>query len=93
MLEYLVIALITLNCLLTLWAMRVIAFEIRDSAQALDLTLAAAIQKLIEGGIGEIEQINPIQQAIGQLIQQRMTGQEPFQELTRTPDGKFSPKE
>jgi hypothetical protein len=93
MLEYLVLTLISLNCLLTLWAMRVIAFEIRDSAKSLDLTLAAAIQKLIEGGIGEIEPINPIQQAIGQLIQQRMTGQQPFQELTRTDDGKFAPKE
>lgn len=52
--------------------MRVLALQIRQTVDDLDKLLAGAIANLIERGIGDIEPINPIQQAIASLIQNNL---------------------
>jgi len=93
MLEQLVILGLALNIVLTLWSMRILALEIKNSAQIIDHTVAAAIQKLIEGGLGDIEPINPIQQALASMITNRMQNESSFIDVTRSPEGTFAKKE
>ena len=72
MLDELVVGIVALNLLFSLWMMRVLALEIKKSVEELDRLLAGAIANLIEKGIGDIEPINPIQQAIASLIQNNL---------------------
>jgi len=71
-LDELVLAIVALNLLFSLWMMRVLALQIRQTVDDLDKLLAGAIANLIERGIGDIEPINPIQQAIASLIQNNL---------------------
>lgn len=73
MLLELVVGITALNLIFSLWMMRVLALEIRNSVDQLDKLLAGAIANLIERGLGEIEPINPIQQAIASLIQNNLS--------------------
>jgi hypothetical protein len=72
MLDELVAALIALNCLLTLWIMRMIVHEMRLGVEQIDHQLAAAIQKVVEGNLGDFEPPNPIQQALAELLSNRI---------------------
>ena len=95
MIEEATLAIVALNLLFSVWMMRVLALQINATVGKLDHMLAEAISKLIERGLGEIEPVNPIQQAIASMIQnnlQRTPGSSEVIEvpLTRDSSGKFS---
>lgn len=78
-----------LNCLLVLFAIRVLGVALQSGLNQLDSMIAGAIQKVLEGDlVGSIEPPNPIQQAIAQFIGQRL--QNVPIDMERSPDGKFS---
>jgi len=90
------IALTSLNLLalgaLALWIGR----ELDDAVEELDRTLALAIKatmdQVLDGGLGGFEPINPIQAAVGQLIQAYAANQGntvTMQEVPRNEDGTF----
>jgi len=92
----LLIALTSLNLLalgaLALW----IRSELDNAVEELDSTLALAIKatldKLMDGGIGGFEPVNPIQAAFAQLIQAYASNQMSTIEATvipRNTDGTF----
>lgn len=92
MLDQLVAVIVALNLLFSLWMLRVLAQEIRASVDALDKLIAQAIANLIEKGLGDIEPINPIQQAIASMIQnnlQRSQGEVIEVKQARSESGKF----
>ncbi len=68
--------------------------QIEDGLEELDTTLAGAITSVVEkfGGGEGFEPINPIQNAIAQLLTNRMETQNPgvIDVVTRGSDGKFS---
>ena len=75
--------------------LRFIARMIRESARSLDHSLAEAIKATIENLpgsiISDVEPINPIQQLIAQIIQDKMNPKIEAQLIeTRSADGKFS---
>ena len=89
MVDYLVVGLLVLNVLLTLFSIRVIGLAINEGFELMDRQLAGAIQKLVEGDfLGSIEPPNPIQQALAQMLTQRMHDG-PIDVTPRGPDGKF----
>jgi len=97
MLDEATLLIVALNLLFSVWMMRVLALQINSTVGKLDHMLAEAISKLIERGLGEIEPINPIQQAIAAMIQNNLSGQRsPGSSevievpLTRDSSGKFS---
>ncbi len=93
MLLELVVGITALNLLFTIWAVRIILIEVQASVGKLDHLIANAIQSLLERGIGDLEPINPIQQAIAELLKNRINSptQESIDiELKRGTDGKFS---
>jgi len=92
----LLIALGSLNLIalgaLALW----IRSELENAVEELDSTLALAIKatmdKLLDGGLGGFEPVNPIQAAFAQLIQAYATNQMSTIEATvipRNSDGTF----
>ena len=90
-----ILGIVLLHLLLTLWSLRIILLEVQKGVATLDSMLAATIQKFLEGGLGDIEPVNPIQQALAQMLTNRIT-LGPAQEgaidvQPRAPDGKFSP--
>ena len=98
----LILALSSLNLLalgaLALW----IRSELENAVEELDSTLALAINatmdKLLDGGIGGFEPVNPIQAAFASLIQSYATSQLNTIDatvLSRNADGTFgsSPEE
>jgi len=95
MLDEVILAIVALNLLFSVWMMRVLVLQINSTVARLDEMLAAAISKLIERGLGEIEPINPIQQAIASMIQKNLSrsDQDPGVievPLSRDSSGKFS---
>lgn len=95
MLDEAILAIVALNLLFSVWMMRVLALQIQTTVGQLDRMLAEAISKLIDRGLGEIEPINPIQQAIASMIQNNLgkASQDPGIvdiPLTRDSSGKFS---
>jgi len=83
--------LVGLNIILSLWLFRQIVFTVRSLVQDLDQNLGLAIKALVEGGLGEIEQINPIQQALAQMLIGKMENSPIEAVITeRGADGKFS---
>jgi len=94
--EWIVIGvLIVINMGLTVW-FGVKAAQLFHSAIAdLDGNIAAALKSLIEQGIGDIEPINPVQQAIAHFITERMANvadpaKSVLVELPRGDGGKFA---
>ena len=84
-----------INLILTLWAVRIILMELKAQVASLDRLIAEAIKGLIERGLGDIEPINPIQQAIAQMLtsrinQQSVQGEVINVELPRDDAGKFN---
>lgn len=90
MLEEVIVALVTVNCLITLWIMRMIVLEVQRGVTNIDHALASAIQKLLEGGLGEMEPINPIQKALAELLTNRVKDQQTIIEIPRDEGGKFT---
>lgn len=88
----LVLCVSVLNVLLTIWALRNIVLELHDGINEIDAKIAGALQSLVERGLGDIEPINPIQQAIAQMLSARMQ-EAPISVQARRPDGKFGPDE
>ena len=86
----LTLILLILDVLLTIWSIRVLSLAVQAGIERIDSQLAGAIQKLVEGDLlGSIEPPNPIQQAIAQMLSQRMTNA-PIDVTPRGSDGKFS---
>jgi len=85
------VALVIFHILLSAWLFRQLVFTLQSIVQDLDANLGVAIQKLIEGGLGAMEPINPIQQAIAQMLTKNLS-EAPIEAVisTRGPDGKFS---
>ena len=85
------VVLIICHAFLMIYCFLRLTAVIQGSLASLDSTIAQAIQKVIEGGVGEFEPINPVQAALAQFISTRlgdMPGQ--AQEVqARKPDGKF----
>jgi len=84
-----------LNLIFTLWAVRIILMELKAQVASLDRLIAEAIKGLIERGLGDIEPINPIQQAIAQMLtarinQQSVPGEVINVELPRDDKGRFN---
>lgn len=85
--------LVILDVCLTVWSIRILSLAMEAGIERIDAQLAGAIQKLVEGDVlGSIEPPNPIQQAIAQMLSQRMQNV-PVDVTPRTPDGKFGPGE
>ena len=88
MVDYLVLGLLALNDFLTVWSLRQISFAVARAVEDLDGKIAAAIQSLTSSELQMPEPINPIQAAIGQMLQQRL--QTNVVDVPRTSDGKYS---
>ena len=90
--EVAIIALVCLNLAFSVYQTRLLGLVIRNTAQELDNSLANAIKEVISTlPIGDIEPINPIQQMIAQILQDRMTPASiQVKEVSRAEDGKFS---
>lgn len=85
------VALAVFHIFLSLWLFRQVIFTLQALVGELDGNIGLAIQKIIEGGFGEMEQINPIQQAIAQMLMKKV--ENPTIEAVisdRGKDGKFS---
>jgi len=79
-----------LEGLLLLRGLMELSRQIEEGLEDLDTTLAGAIQSVIEGA--SFEPINPIQQALANMLQANLQTKKEsdFIEITRSPDGKFS---
>jgi len=85
------VGLVVFHIVLSLWLFRQVIFTLQAIIGDLDENIGVAIKSLIEGGLGEIEQINPIQQAIAQMLMKNV--ESPTIEAVirdRGADGKFS---
>jgi len=80
--------LIVFNILVSLWCLRIIVLNLQSGISQLDESLAAAIQSVIEGKLGDFEPPNPIQAAIAEMLTNRI--QNAPLEIPRDTAGKFS---
>ena len=93
MLEELVATLVALNCILTLWIMRMIIQQLNLAVVQIDSLVAQAIQKILENGLGDFEPPNPIQAAISELLLNRVKQGDNILEaqvMPRDSSGKFT---
>ena len=90
MFEPLVLILIALNCLLTLWGIRILGIQLAAAVGQIDSLVAQAIQKVLQGNLGDFEPPNPIQAAIGELLMNRVKDQQNIVDVTRDNAGKFT---
>ena len=94
MLLELVAIMTAINLILSLWSVRVILLQIKASISTLDQLIGQAISNLIERGLGNIEPINPIQQAIAQMLTNNIKSKTPGEvievELPRDDNGRFN---
>ena len=91
--EWVIVAsLVILNMILTVWIGARMGAIIEQAISGLDGSVAAAIKSLVEQGIGDVEPINPVQQAIAHFITTRMSdqAQSTLTEIPRAMDGKFA---
>ena len=84
------LGLVALNLAWSVWMLRIIVMELQKGIAQLDIMLVEAIQRVVEGGLGNFEPVNPIQKALADMLTNRITQGGPI-EITRSPDGKFSP--
>ena len=93
--EWIIIALLCINLLFLLWQTRILGLAIQNGIETLDYRLAEAITTAFEQLPGElaegIEPPNMIQQAIAQLLMQKLNPTLEVKEISRAPDGKFAP--
>ena len=91
MVEYLVYALLTLNPIITLWSLRILAMQVRAAVADQQAYIDLALDRVLSGNIEGVEPPNPIQAAIGQLLMQRAQQTDaPAIDILRGDDGKFS---
>ena len=96
--EIAIIALLIASIAFQFFSLRIQARMLRDSTAALDYSLAEALKTTIENLpdalrnqlMPEIEPINPIQQIIAQMLQQKMNPTIEATVMARSEDGKFS---
>jgi hypothetical protein len=85
------LGLVALNLAWSMWMLRILLIEIQNGLGQLDSALAKAIQELVQGGsLGDFEPVNPIQQAIANMLQTRLSQPPPVEVVQRSQDGKFS---
>jgi len=85
------VGLVVFHICLSLWLFRQIVFTLHAIIGQLDSSIGEAVQKLVEGGLGDMEPINPIQQAIAQMLTKNLN--QPTIEAViqdRGTDGKFA---
>ena len=90
--EPLIIGLLIFGILLNIWLARMLALTIREVVELLDMKLAAAIQGIVEQGMGNFEPINPIQAVFADLLKSKLSENvkgDPV-EVLRAADGKFT---
>ena len=93
MTEIAIIAIITLNLLFAIWQTRILGLTIQQEALKLDQNLANAIQVVLEQvpSIDSMEPVNPMQQLIMKMVQDRMKPASlEVTEVIRDPGGKFA---
>jgi hypothetical protein len=86
------LAVVILHVCLSLFLARMVVLTLRLELDDLDSRIGQAIKTLVEGGLGDFEPPNPVQQAIANLLSQRMAGDggpEAIQ-ILRGEDGKFA---
>jgi len=80
--------LLIFNIGLTIWSIRALGLTVQAGIDRLDAQLAGAIQKVVEGDLaGSFEPVNPIQQAIAQMLSSRIESA-PV-DMKRAEDGTF----
>ena len=93
MLLEVVVGITALNLLFSVWMMRILSIQLQQAIIELDTKLAAAIQGLVEKGLGDFEPINPIQAAIANMLTtnlQRNTTAGEVIEIVRDNKGNFA---
>ena len=93
MLLEIVLGITALNLLFSVWMMRILSIQLQQAIIELDTKLAAAIQGLVEKGLGDFEPINPIQAAIANMLTtnlQRNTTAGEVIEIVRDNKGNFA---
>ncbi len=88
MLSEITLILLILNMLLSLWTIRVLSLAIQNGLGLVMTSIHDRLDSLLEGGLGDFEPPNPIQQALAQILTQRVQNL-PI-ETIRGEDGKFS---
>jgi|TARA_R110000824_G_scaffold74936_2_gene190343 hypothetical protein len=88
MFEELVIGMLAFNACLTVWAIRQLSFALDHAVEDLDGRIAKAIGAVMSGELVLPEPINPIQQAIAQMLTNNLG--KGTVEIGRNPDGTFS---
>jgi len=83
------LGLVALNLAWSVWMLRIIVMEFQKGISQLDGMLGEAIQRVVEGGLGDFEAVNPIQKALADMLTNRITQGGPI-DITRSEDGKFS---
>ena len=89
-LQEITLIIVILNTLLTVWSIRVLSLSIHNGLSTILGSIHEAIDKLVQGGgiLGDFEPPNPIQQAIAEMLTNRVRNM-PI-EMERDPAGKFS---
>ena len=93
MLLEVVVGITALNLLFSVWMLRILSIQLQQAIIELDTKLAAAIQGLVEKGLGDFEPINPIQAAIANMLTtnlQRNTTAGEVIEIVRDNKGNFA---
>lgn len=93
MLLEIVLGITALNLLFSVWMLRILSIQLQQAILELDTKLAAAIQGLVEKGLGDFEPINPIQAAIANMLTnnlQRNTTAGEVIEIVRDKKGNFA---
>jgi hypothetical protein len=88
-----ILCIILLNLVFAIWQTRVLALQIHAEAAKLDENVAKAIQIVLEQvpDLSNVEPINPMQQLIMQLVQDRIKPPNlEVKEVARDSSGKFA---
>ena len=67
-----------------------VGLQLQAAVVEIDSLLAQAIQKVVEGNLGDFEPPNPIQGAIAELLMNRVKDQQTIIEVPRDSSGKFT---
>ncbi len=92
--ELVMLILVFIEGLVVLKGLMELSNQIEEGLAELDQTLAEAIMKVVDG-VGSIEQINPIQAALAQVLTNSVVGNQPASviEISKGADGQFLKKE
>ena len=87
-LDSITLILVVLNTILSLWTIRVVTLALERVGGQLLTSIHEKIDSVLSGSLGDFEPPNPIQQAIAQMLTQRVQNA-PIEQV-RGEDGKFS---